>query len=125
MVIEFSCLSNKDGEAISHQREGVGLRDWSFVCLLTVFCLHLLKIQVAAQNFYCLLKVGEAAVTWGLRNELRCAPLGTTLAEYRRMAVGPGASLIESDTGKKRRSSKKPKEKVWLKLCSTVPVGDW
>jgi len=59
-----------------------------------------------------LAEVGEAAVTWGLRNELRCAPLGTTLAEYRRMAVGPGASLIESDTGKKRRSSKKPKEKV-------------
>ena len=34
MVIEFSCLSNKDGEAISHQREGVGLCDKSFDSLL-------------------------------------------------------------------------------------------
>lgn len=59
-----------------------------------------------------LAEVGEAACTWGLRTSTRPAPLGTTLAEYRRAALAPGARLLEMEPGGRRSNSKKPKEKV-------------
>lgn len=55
--------------------------------------------------------MGEAATTWGLR-----APgvgSGATLAEYRRMALAPGARLIEADKGPtKSRSLSRPQKKA-------------
>lgn len=63
-----------------------------------------------------LAEVGEAALTWGLRNAAWPSPLGTTLAEYRRAALAPGAKLLEMDSGRRekkpRSNSKNPKEKV-------------
>lgn len=61
-----------------------------------------------------LAEVGEAALTWGLRNPTWPSPLGTTLAEYRRAALAPGAKLLEMEPKRRelRSNSKTPKEKV-------------
>ena len=57
-------------------------------------------------------QVGEAAVTWGLRDLQRPSAFGTTLAEYRRMAVGPKAKLLELETKRKKTKTKVGKKIV-------------
>ncbi|CAK9098973.1 Uncharacterized protein SCF082_LOCUS46375 [Durusdinium trenchii] len=62
------------------------------------------ELDVRLRKLGMLAEVGEAAVTWGLR---LLGPAGSTLAEYRRKAIAPGAWLIQAETkGKRARSAR-------------------
>lgn len=72
MVIEFSCLSNKDGEVISHQREGVGLCDKSFDSLLFASS----EDSSGSPNFLQPSKGGRSSSDLGFTQRVALRPIG-------------------------------------------------
>ena len=68
-----------------------------------------LELDACLRDMGMLSEVGEAATTWGLRPP--GVGSGATLAEYRRMALAPGARLIEAAPSK-GRSLSRPERKA-------------